>query len=247
MAAERDMADTLIPEQDRQLSPAANGAIPTSSSAGQREAHRGVTRINGAVSGVAGANPHAQTALAAIMRSSATGLSFSSRMPYEIWSILGPRIAARANTSRWWLGDWLVFGERRYGTRYREAVAATGLDYQTLRNYAVVARRFELSRRRDNLSFQHHAEVCALPEAQQERWLDLANQNHWSKQELRLRIRRMKRMEQDHNHPHTLRFTVDDEHEELWREAAARCHCGFEDWVIRSLDAAATSPDGPTV
>jgi hypothetical protein len=45
-------------------------------------------------------------------------------------------------------------------------IVATGLDYQTLRNYAAVARRFELSRRRDNLSFHHHAELCALSESQ---------------------------------------------------------------------------------
>jgi hypothetical protein len=77
--------------------------------------------------------------LAAIVRSSATGMCFSSRMPYEIWSALGPRIAAHANASRWWLGDWVVFGERRYGHRYRVAIQATGLDYQTLRNYAASA------------------------------------------------------------------------------------------------------------
>ena len=41
------------------------------------------------------------------------------------------------------------------------------LDYQTLRNYAWVARRFAMSRRRDTLSFGHHAEVPALPEPEQ--------------------------------------------------------------------------------
>jgi hypothetical protein len=51
--------------------------------------------------------------------------------------------------------------------------------YQTLRNYAVVARRLKLSRRRDNLSFQHHAEVCALGFEEQDRWLDLAAESPW--------------------------------------------------------------------
>ncbi len=182
-----------------------------------------------------------RSGLAALARSSATGMRFSARMPFEIWSALGPRIAAHANASRWWLGDWLVFGERNYGTRYRDTIAATGLDHQTLRNYAVVARRFELSRRRDNLSFAHHAEVCALTDPQQEHWLDLATQHHWSKQELRLRIRRAKRIKENLHEPRTLRFIVDDEHEERWRQAAARCHWTFEDWVIRSLDVAASS------
>lgn len=63
----------------------------------------------------------------------------------------------------------------KYGRRCRGAIAVTGLDYQTLRNYAVVARRFDLSRRRDSLSCQHHAEVCALSDSEQDRWLDLAS------------------------------------------------------------------------
>jgi hypothetical protein len=38
-------------------------------------------------------------------------------------------------------------------------------------NYAWVARRFAMSRRRDTLSFGHHAEVAALPEPEQDFWL----------------------------------------------------------------------------
>jgi hypothetical protein len=45
----------------------------------------------------------------------------------------------------------------------KEGIELSGLDYQTVRNDSMVARGFEMSRRRDNLSFQHHAEVCALP------------------------------------------------------------------------------------
>lgn len=176
----------------------------------------------------------------ALVRSSRCGLQFDPRTSFEAWSALGARIAGQAKTASWWLGDWVAFGERRYGRRYRLAVQATGLDYQTLRNYAVVARRFELSRRRDTLSLQHHAEVCALPDKLQDRWLDLAVINRWSKQELRRRIR------QDANPDTgagacTLRLTVDPDRQQRWHEAASGCGCSFEDWVIRSLDAAATS------
>ena len=172
-------------------------------------------------------------------------MRFSSRTPYEVWSALGPRIAARANAVVV-AGDWVIFGERRYGHRYRLAIEATGLDYQTLRNYAVVARRFDLSRRRDNLSFQHHAEVCALSDDEQDRWLDLAVEYRWSKQELRLRIRRRMRIAGRRQAVRVVRFSVDDEHEERWREAAARSQCSFEEWVVSSLDAAAIgeSPAG---
>jgi hypothetical protein len=181
------------------------------------------------------------SAITAIVRPSATGMRFNSRMPYELWSALGPRIAARANASRWWLGDWLVFGERHYGSRYRVAIETTGLDYQTLRNYAMVARRFEPSRRRDNLSFQHHAELCSLPDQDQDRWLDLAAQHQWSRRELRSRLQRCRERDASHGDHHLLRLTVDPVRELLWREAAASCGCSLEEWVVRALDVAAAN------
>jgi hypothetical protein len=123
------------------------------------------------------------------VRSTTTGVRFDPLLPFEAWKELGGRLGLYANATSWWLGDWLAFGQMKYGRRYKEAIAATGLDYQTLRNYAVVARRFELSRRRDDLTFQHHAELCALHDEEQDRWLDRASAGHWSRNELRRRLR----------------------------------------------------------
>ena len=33
-----------------------------------------------------------------------------------------------------WIGDWLNYGERKWGEKYKEALEKTGYDYQTLRN-----------------------------------------------------------------------------------------------------------------
>jgi hypothetical protein len=90
-----------------------------------------------------------------------------------------------SDASAWWLGDWLVYGENRFPDRYKSAIEETILSYKTLRNYAWVARRFSASRRRDTLSLHHHAEVAALPLADQESWLDRTEQNRWSVIELR--------------------------------------------------------------
>lgn len=57
--------------------------------------------------------------------------------------------------SSWCLCDWLAHGEDAFTGRYRDAVERTALDYQTLRNYAWLARPLALSRRRDTLSFAH--------------------------------------------------------------------------------------------
>src|SRR5690349_19350253 len=74
------------------------------------------------------------------VRSTVTSAQFDPLLPFGTWRELGIKIARFVNSSPWWLGDWLLFGRYKYGRRYREAIEATGLDYQTLRNYAVVAR-----------------------------------------------------------------------------------------------------------
>jgi len=56
----------------------------------------------------------------------------------------------------------------KWGGKYEEAVRETGYDEGTLRNSASVCRRVEMSRRRDKLSFAHHAEVAKLPAEEQE-------------------------------------------------------------------------------
>jgi hypothetical protein len=182
----------------------------------------------------------AKTAVAA----SRSGLQIDPRMPFESWQALGAQIAVRAEGSTWWLGDWLVFGKRQYGERYKAAIAVTGLGYQTLRNYAVVATRFELSRRRDNLSFQHHAEVSALPDEEQQRWLDLAANHAWSKRELRARVRES--TAPGRRAKSVVRIAVAPDREQRWRDAAKRSECKFDEWLARSLDAAAANQHWPS-
>jgi N6-adenosine-specific RNA methylase IME4 len=91
----------------------------------------------------------------------------------------------------WWLGDWLRFGERKWGEQYKEAVDVTGYEYGTLRNAKMVADRFDdLSRRRDNLSFAHHQEVASLPQPDADRLLEEAASGGLSRNELRSRVSR---------------------------------------------------------
>ncbi|MFD0380203.1 LmbU family transcriptional regulator [Streptomyces sp. NPDC127112] len=116
-------------------------------------------------------------------------MTFSPAMPQRAWEEIGSQLRDLASSSAWWLGDWLLFGENAYSGRYREAVGRTGLDYQTLRNYAWVARRFEQHRRRDALSFAHHAEVARLARPEQDYWLRRAEEQRWSRNELRRQLR----------------------------------------------------------
>jgi hypothetical protein len=117
------------------------------------------------------------------------GLRLPQSLAFDKWFEIGLHLSSLCTSSAWCLGDWLVYGESAYEGRYRKAVEETMLDYQTLRNYAWVARRFPLSRRRDRLSFGHHAEVAAMPEAEQEYWLRKAEELSWPRNTLRRQVR----------------------------------------------------------
>src|SRR3954469_13414698 len=120
---------------------------------------------------------------------SADTFSLRPGMSFGDWAAVGQRLSHVSSRATWALGDWLLFGERAFGTRYRTAVEATDLDYQTLRNYAWVAGSFPAHRRRGELSFQHHAELASSSEAEQDLWLNRAVAGAWSRNELRRRLR----------------------------------------------------------
>ena len=168
-----------------------------------------------------------------------TGMRFDSSMTLDRWKQIGSKLGTHADAACWWLGDWLGFGRMNYGRRYKEGVALTGLEYKTLRNYAVVARAFESSRRRRELSFQHHAEVCALPRGEQDLWLDLAVRRGWSKAELRRQLRAQRKPAPAGSSTVTLALALEPARHERWREAAERRQCSLEDWVTTVLDEAA--------
>jgi hypothetical protein len=174
-------------------------------------------------------------------RVTSRGLQVPPDIDFNAWAALGSRIAGLASACAWCLGDWLVFGERAYGERYRTALEATALDYQTLRNYAWVARRIPMARRRESLSLQHHAEVAALPDAEQDLWLLRAERLRWSRNELRRRLKAARTLSAggDERGAVLLRVEVTSDRERRWRRAAEAHDENLADWVRRAVDAAA--------
>jgi hypothetical protein len=169
-----------------------------------------------------------------------SGLRLKRDLPFDEWLSLGRRVLTISKASPWCIGDWIVYGQQAYGERYKIALETTQFDYQTLRNYVWVARCFELSRRRDDLSFQHHAEVAALPEPQQELWLDRAQRLRWSRNELRRRVAASRRLATQHDSPTaTVQLHVARERFKRWDAAAAAAHQPVEEWVMAMADGAA--------
>ena len=175
------------------------------------------------------------------VRVTLNGLQMLPGMEFEAWVTLGCRISRITNACAWCLGDWLVYGEQTFGRRYKAALATTSLDYQTLRNYAWVARRFEMSRRRDALSFQHHAEVAALPEPQQDLWLLRAERSGWSRNELRRRLTAQRQTRRGSGVHDEVRISIQiaTARERRWRQAASAADQTLSDWVAQVVDEAA--------
>jgi hypothetical protein len=109
------------------------------------------------------------------------------------WAEAGRRLGAMGRCGQWGLGDWIQYGNAKFGERYRRAARITGYDVQTLMNIVYVASKFEISRRRENLSWSHHETVAPLEPDEQDHWLDLATSRKLSVSDLRLELRSTRR------------------------------------------------------
>jgi hypothetical protein len=117
------------------------------------------------------------------------GLSVDGSPDFAEWEHFGKLLRALGAAMQWLLGDWLNYGERAYGEVYAQALDATEYDYKTLADAKWVASRFEVSRRRVNLSWSHHRVVAKFSPKEQDAWLDRAEAQDWTRQELRAAVR----------------------------------------------------------
>jgi hypothetical protein len=105
------------------------------------------------------------------------------------WATAGRNLGAIGRCNQWWLGDWIRYGNTRFGERYARAATITGYDPQSLMNMVRVASRFEISRRRENLFWSHHEAVASLDPDEQNHWLDLALTRKLTVADLRIELR----------------------------------------------------------
>lgn len=120
------------------------------------------------------------------LNGAANTIPFPEDLSFEAWRDIGIRLAATSQRVQWWLGDWWAFGEHTYGQRAE--IVAEGLfphAQKTIRNYAVISRRYEPSRRRDDLPFTHHVEAANLPPEEADELLETAARSGWSTRQVR--------------------------------------------------------------
>jgi hypothetical protein len=105
------------------------------------------------------------------------------------WLATGRRLGAIGRCSQWWIGDWIRYGNSRWGEKYAEAARVTGYDVASLRNMAWVSSQFDLSLRSDKLTWSHHVLLAPLEAEEQLYWLDCADRERLSVADLRLELR----------------------------------------------------------
>lgn len=115
-----------------------------------------------------------------------TGLELPENLDIAEWVRVGEVLKVMSKSVQWWAGDWLAYGERRYG---EEAFQALEKADQTLANWAWVCRKVHPSRRREDVGFSVHAELAPLPPEEQELALTKASEEDWTVKRAREEVR----------------------------------------------------------
>lgn len=117
---------------------------------------------------------------------SASGLTFDGATTYEEWSQCLPFYFGLRDKSKFWLGDAIIFGANKFSDRYSQAIEMTGRTRHDLINIVAVCERIAPSRRRDSLSFEHHAAVAYdIPYQEADRILKEAESKGWGREDVR--------------------------------------------------------------
>ena len=100
---------------------------------------------------------------------------------FDDWQAIGPKFEQMRAVIRICQGDWLNYGEHRWGEKYAQAMDETGYAYGSLANAAWVARQVPISLRSEKTTFSHWQTVAPLKTLDKRReWLEQAEVKGWS-------------------------------------------------------------------
>lgn len=125
------------------------------------------------------------TALAVSNGLSPTGWSPTGDLTFDQWSEIGAFLLDLRDASQWALGDWLNFGEAKWGEKYVQALNERRASYQTLRNVSSVCRAYAMPERQASVSFSHHALVAGLDKTERADALTMFAQKDFNRDDAR--------------------------------------------------------------
>lgn len=120
---------------------------------------------------------------------SKTAAKFEDGLSYEQWLDAGKQLCRVSACALWWIGDWINYGEKQYGEKYKAALDATDYDLATLHAASWVSSKVQTTNRLVVLTWSHHREVAGLGQKDQRKWLSLAEESKWSVSQMRVAIR----------------------------------------------------------
>lgn len=120
------------------------------------------------------------------------GLEAIGLPTFDNWQECGEFIKKAEGAVNFWLGDWIRYGEGHYGEMYTQALEESGYSLGTLQNDKYVAGQIESSRRREDLTFDHHQTVAGLEVEDQEKLLNLAEDKKIKTNDFRKLVKKFK-------------------------------------------------------
>jgi hypothetical protein len=127
----------------------------------------------------------------------AVSLTLPETLTFDEWREVGRKLGGASTSLRWYVGDWLLHCERKWGETYGPAAQIMGLSYDTLAHCKSIAEKFEPWCRRQKLRWGDHREVAGLSVENQDLLLDAIEAGKWSRERLRHEVGAAHRQERD--------------------------------------------------
>lgn len=116
----------------------------------------------------------------------AVSLELPRDLQYDDWASIGSRLTRLREFTNFAIGDWLCFGENKYGETYSQAATETGIPEDRLVILKYVSMHVAPERRIDRPNFwSHHREVASLDPKEQTRWLEKSAKDGWTVKQLK--------------------------------------------------------------
>ena len=125
-----------------------------------------------------------EIALSSRVRLLGSSLQLPADLTLEEWAAVGPVLGGITDCVQWAIGDWLNYGETRFGEAYAQFAELREWKPQTLLNWKYVSHAYPPDERQ-SLSFGHHATVAKFQSEERSEWLEKAEAQKWTVEEFR--------------------------------------------------------------
>jgi hypothetical protein len=125
------------------------------------------------------------------------GLVIDEGTTFKEWEEIGLFLKETNGAIQWWIGDWINFGEHKYGEKYAQALDYTDYSLSSLWRIRNVSARFGKLARERGLPWSIYKLVAPLNQEESEKWLDYAENNRITNWEVLSKAIRLDRLKEE--------------------------------------------------